>query len=99
MSGVLRLDWRGSTEEPVEEPGPRKRRSTVKSLPLFPEYFVRREGKSSVIIGIPREIFPGVRRLPLAPAALPALVKAGCEAIVETGDRSGNREAGSGEPA
>jgi len=52
-----------------------------------------------VIIGIPREIFPGERRVALVPAAVPALVKAGCEVIVETGDGSGNCEAGSGDPA
>src|SRR2546428_225778 len=35
-----------------------------------------------MIIGIPREIFPGERRVALVPAAVPALVKAGYEAVV-----------------
>ena len=42
-----------------------------------------------MIIGIPREIFPGERRVALVPAAVPALVKAGCEVVVETGAGSG----------
>src|SRR5438132_1615734 len=42
-----------------------------------------------MIIGIPREIFPGERRVALVPAAVPALVKAGCEVVVEAGAGSG----------
>src|SRR6266571_1382301 len=42
-----------------------------------------------MIIGIPREIFPGERRVALVPAAVPTLVKAGCEVVVETGAGSG----------
>src|SRR5207245_6042505 len=47
------------------------------------------EEKSSMIVGIPREIFPGERRVALVPAAVPALVKAGCEVVVEAGAGSG----------
>src|SRR5947209_20240924 len=42
-----------------------------------------------MIIGIPREIFPGERRVALVPAAVPTLVKAGCEVVVEAGAGSG----------
>src|SRR5438034_1108788 len=42
-----------------------------------------------MIIGIPTEIFPGERRVALVPAAVPTLVKAGCEVVVETGAGSG----------
>jgi NAD(P) transhydrogenase subunit alpha len=38
-----------------------------------------------MIVGVPRESFPGERRVALIPAVLPALGKAGLEIIVETG--------------
>jgi NAD(P) transhydrogenase subunit alpha len=38
-----------------------------------------------MIIGVPKESFPGERRVALVPAVLPQLVKAGCEVMVETG--------------
>jgi NAD(P) transhydrogenase subunit alpha len=38
-----------------------------------------------MIVGIPRETFPGERRVALVPAAIPNLAKAGIEVIVETG--------------
>ena len=38
-----------------------------------------------MIIGVPKESFPGEQRVALAPAVLPSLVKAGCELVVEAG--------------
>jgi NAD(P) transhydrogenase subunit alpha len=38
-----------------------------------------------MIVGVPREIFPGERRVALVPAVLPNLAKAGMEVIVEAG--------------
>ena len=38
-----------------------------------------------MIVGIPREIFPGERRVALVPAVVPNLVKAGIEVVVEAG--------------
>jgi H+-translocating NAD(P) transhydrogenase subunit alpha len=38
-----------------------------------------------MIVGVPRESFPGERRVALTPAAIPSLVKAGLEVVVETG--------------
>jgi NAD(P) transhydrogenase subunit alpha len=38
-----------------------------------------------MIVGVPRESFPGERRVALVPAAVPALVKAGCEVLVQAG--------------
>jgi NAD(P) transhydrogenase subunit alpha len=38
-----------------------------------------------MIVGVPRENFPGERRVALVPAALPILAKAGMEVIVEAG--------------
>lgn len=38
-----------------------------------------------MIIGVPKEIFPGEQRVALVPAALPNLTKAGCEILVEKG--------------
>lgn len=38
-----------------------------------------------MIVGVPRESFPGERRVALVPALIPPLAKAGCEVLVETG--------------
>ena len=38
-----------------------------------------------MIVGIPRETFPGERRVALVPAVIPNLAKAGMEVVVETG--------------
>jgi NAD(P) transhydrogenase subunit alpha len=38
-----------------------------------------------MIVGVPREIFPGERRVALVPAVLPNLAKAGMEVVVEAG--------------
>src|SRR5437868_5977937 len=44
-----------------------------------------------MIVGVPRESFPGERRVALVPAVVPALAKAGLEVVVET---NAGREAG-----
>jgi H+-translocating NAD(P) transhydrogenase subunit alpha len=38
-----------------------------------------------MIVGVPRETFPGERRVALVPAVVPALTKAGLEVVVEAG--------------
>src|SRR5205807_9697622 len=38
-----------------------------------------------MVIGVPRESFPGERRVALVPAVIPNLAKAGFEVIVEAG--------------
>src|SRR3989475_10284135 len=38
-----------------------------------------------MIVGVPRETFPGERRVALVPAAIPNLTKAGLEVVVESG--------------
>jgi H+-translocating NAD(P) transhydrogenase subunit alpha len=38
-----------------------------------------------MIIGVPRETYPGERRVALVPAVIPALVKAGFEVVMEAG--------------
>src|SRR6266851_1575311 len=38
-----------------------------------------------MIVGVPRETFPGERRVALVPAVIPSLVKAGLEIVVEAG--------------
>ena len=38
-----------------------------------------------MIVGVPREIFPGERRVALVPAVVPSLAKAGMEVVVEAG--------------
>ena len=38
-----------------------------------------------MIIGVPRESFPGERRVALVPGVIPNLLKAGIEVVVEAG--------------
>src|SRR5258707_13894680 len=38
-----------------------------------------------MIVGVPRETFPGERRVALVPAVVPTLAKAGLEVVVEAG--------------
>ena len=38
-----------------------------------------------MIVGVPRESFPGERRVALVPAVLPTLAKAGLDVVVEAG--------------
>src|SRR2546427_6133235 len=38
-----------------------------------------------VIIGVPKEIYPGERRVALVPMVVPILTKAGCEVVMEAG--------------
>ena len=42
-----------------------------------------------MIVGVPRETFPGERRVALVPAAIPNLTKAGLEVVVEAGAGAG----------
>src|SRR6266487_1362694 len=42
-----------------------------------------------MIVGVPRESFPGERRVALVPAAIPNLTKAGLQVVVETGAGAG----------
>src|SRR5271165_4898533 len=41
--------------------------------------------KSRVIVGVPKESYPGERRVALVPVAVPNLIKAGLDVIVEAG--------------
>ena len=42
-----------------------------------------------MIVGIPRETYPGERRVALVPAVIPNLAKAGMEVVIETGAGAG----------
>src|SRR6478736_5858688 len=45
-----------------------------------------RHGKDeSVIVGVPKETYPGELRVALVPAVIPNVTKAGMEVIIETG--------------
>ena len=48
-----------------------------------------------MIVGVPKETYPGERRVALTPAALPLLAKAGLEVVLETGagERAGYPDA------
>src|SRR5215471_3085754 len=41
--------------------------------------------KAQVIVGVPKESYPGERRVALVPVVLPNLIKAGLEVVVEAG--------------
>ena len=43
------------------------------------------KGRARVIVGVPKENYPGERRVALVPVAIPILVKAGFEVIIEAG--------------
>src|SRR5215471_12751596 len=49
-----------------------------------------------MVVGVPKESFPGERRVALVPVVIPALTKAGWEVVVETG---AGVEAGYPDPA
>ncbi len=38
-----------------------------------------------MIVGVPKELYPGERRVAIVPAVVPTLVKAGCEVLIEAG--------------
>ena len=38
-----------------------------------------------MILGVPKETFPGEKRVALVPAVIPSLTKAGLEVMVESG--------------
>src|SRR6202167_3856580 len=42
-----------------------------------------------MIVGIPRETYPGQRRVALVPAVIPNLAKAGIEVVIEAGAGAG----------
>ena len=48
-----------------------------------------------MIIGVPKENFPGEKRVALIPAGVPGVVKAGLEIIIESsaGDQAGYPDA------
>ncbi len=48
-----------------------------------------------MIVGVPKESYPGERRVALVPAAIPALTKVGLEVLIESGagDQAGYRDA------
>ena len=49
-----------------------------------------------MIVGVPRESYPGERRVALVPAVIPNLAKAGLEVVVEAGAGVGGRLSGRG---
>src|SRR5207249_533571 len=44
-----------------------------------------RKGGKSMIVGVPRETYPGERRVAIVPGAIANLKKAGLETVVEAG--------------
>ena len=40
-----------------------------------------------MIVGVPKEIYPGERRVALTPVVVPMLAKAGLEVVIEAGSR------------
>jgi NAD(P) transhydrogenase subunit alpha len=57
------------------------------SSQLFPDLllFLNRKDQSRVIVGVPKESYPGERRVALVPVVIPNLAKAGLEVVIESG--------------
>jgi H+-translocating NAD(P) transhydrogenase subunit alpha len=47
--------------------------------------FSNRKDQSRVIVGVPKESYPGERRVALVPVVIPNLAKAGLEVVIESG--------------
>jgi NAD(P) transhydrogenase subunit alpha len=47
--------------------------------------FLNRKDQSRVIVGVPKESYPGERRVALVPVVIPNLAKAGLEVVIESG--------------
>ena len=43
------------------------------------------EKRSRITVGVPKETFPGERRVAVVPATISSLTKAGCDVLVESG--------------
>jgi NAD(P) transhydrogenase subunit alpha len=54
-------------------------------MPAQPHPQPARKGSSRVIVGVPKESYPGERRVALVPLVIPNLAKAGLEVIIEAG--------------
>jgi NAD(P) transhydrogenase subunit alpha len=54
---------------------------------VFPDLllFSNRKDQSRVIVGVPKESYPGERRVALVPVVIPNLAKAGLEVVIESG--------------
>jgi H+-translocating NAD(P) transhydrogenase subunit alpha len=50
---------------------------------------IERLGRKLVVIGVPKEIFPGEQRVALVPDVIPKLAQAGMEVVVEAGAGAG----------
>src|SRR5580692_760930 len=66
----------------------------LRHLPVLPAicycfqfhlHAIEAKGLLRVIVGVPKESYPGERRVALVPVAIPNLIKAGLEVIVEAG--------------
>ena len=57
-------------------------------LPRPPGSFGHGKDESRVIVGVPKESYPGERRVALVPVVIPNLAKAGLEVVVEAGPAS-----------
>jgi NAD(P) transhydrogenase subunit alpha len=57
------------------------------SSQVFPDLllFLSRKDQSRVIVGVPKESYPGERRVALVPVVIPNLAKAGLEVVIESG--------------
>jgi H+-translocating NAD(P) transhydrogenase subunit alpha len=47
--------------------------------------FLNRKDQTRVIVGVPKESYPGERRVALVPVVIPSLAKAGVEVVIESG--------------
>jgi NAD(P) transhydrogenase subunit alpha len=55
------------------------------NLATFRKLSIPQERKPGVIVGVPKESYPGERRVALVPAVVPNLIKAGLEVVIQSG--------------
>ena len=81
-SGPVVARWRGQTAGGI---GFRVSLGTVTESPGQFRTWLLVIGELVMIVGVPRESYPGERRVALVPAVIPGLLKAGLEVVVEAG--------------
>ena len=60
-------------------------RRPVEFLIMRPRNVIKQSGGYRMIVGVPKETFPGERRVALVPVVVPNLIKAGFQVLVEAG--------------
>src|SRR6266852_9697916 len=77
IGAQVKLIAPGDKDAPMKMPAPRPLHSGYNTF--------SRKDRPLVIVGVPKEIYPGERRVALTPVVVPMLAKAGLEVAIESG--------------